>query len=187
MAKKSKKLRGKKWFRLKAPDMFDGKDLGEGAAQTEEDMIGRTVEVGATDLVKSSRKYYFKVKFKVDKVSGDKARCRFIGHECSRDFITRMIRKRSKRIDDRTKVKTKDDVKVIVKTVCATIKSVGASTQTAIRKDISKNLKETASDTTLDKFIKSIFSGKIQKQLKESGDKIYPLRGIEIRKTEVID
>lgn len=186
MAQK-KGLKGKRWFKLEAPAMFDRKELGEVPAATAEALKGREVEVGASDLVPSSKKYYFKLNFKVDEVEDGKGRCRFVGHDCSRDFITRMVRKRSKRIDERKEVKTKDGVKIIVKMVCATIKSVGSSTQTGIRKGISEALEEMASNLSLEEFVNSMLSDKLQKEIKGEADKVYPLRQIEFRKTEVVE
>lgn len=178
-------VKGKSWYRLEAPDMFNNKELGEVLGATEESIVGRKVEKGATDLVSGSNKYYFTVFLKVDRVENGVGKCKFIGHMCSRDFISRMIRRRSKRVDSRTKVTTSDGVDVVVKTVCATINSVGASKQTGIRKKIEKVLEEEASDMTLEEFVNSIFSGKVQSNLKENCDEVYPLRQIEIRKTEV--
>lgn len=186
MPQKSGQLKGKEWFTLEAPDMFDNKELGEAAAATPEALEGRKIEVGATDLDRSSNKYYFKVNFKVEEVENGKGKCKFAGHDCSRDFITRMVRKRSKRVDSRTKVETKDGGKIIVKTVCATIKSVGSSTQTGLRKKISEFLKERVSGMTLEKFVNSILSGRLQKEIKKESDTVYPLREIEFRKTEVV-
>lgn len=186
MAQKSK-LKGKKWFTLEAPTMFDNQEIGEAIATTPEALKGRKVEVGATDLIQSSNKYYFKINFKVDKVEDSTGKCKFVGHTCSRDFITRMVRKRSKRVDNRVKVETEDGAEIIVKTVCATIKSVGSSTQTGIRKEISNTLKERISEMSLGNFVNSLFSDKLQKELKRNVDKVYPLREIELRKTEVVE
>lgn len=187
MAKKSARLKGKEWYTLKAPDMFGNQEIGEAVAKNDEDLIGRKVEIGATDLVSGCNKYYFKVYMKVYEVEGSVGKCKFVGHDSSRDFITRMIRRRSKRIDDRTVVETKDGEDLVVKTVCATIKSVGASTQTGIRKKISETLEEEASKMSLPDFVDSLFSGKTQSHLKEESDKIYPIRSIEVRKTELIE
>ncbi|MFP4045931.1 MAG: hypothetical protein ACLFS3_02640 [Candidatus Aenigmatarchaeota archaeon] len=187
MAKKSARLKGKQWYTLKAPDMFNNQKVGEAVARNDEELMGRTVEAGATDLVSGCNKYYFKVYMKVDEVEGETGKCKFAGHDSSRDFITRMIRRRSKRIDDRTVVETKDGKELVAKIVCATIKSVGASTQTGVRRKISETLKEKASEMTLAEFVDSLFSGKIQGQLKREADKVYPIRAIEIRKTELVE
>ncbi|MFP4116037.1 MAG: hypothetical protein ACLFTQ_02430 [Candidatus Aenigmatarchaeota archaeon] len=184
---KSSQLKGKKWYTLKAPEMFGGKEIGEAPAQTDEELRGKTVSLGATELHGSSNKYYFKINLRVDKVEGDTARCKFIGHDCSRDFITRIVRKGSKRVDEITEVETSDGVEMRVKTICATIKSVGASTQTAIRKKIDEILEEQASQMSCEDFFKDILMDRLQKKVKKKVDKIYPLREIEFRKTEVVE
>lgn len=180
-------LKGKEWYTLKAPEMFGGKEIGEIPASTEEAVKGRTIESGATDLHGSSKKYYFKIRMKVDEVDNGEAKLKFIGHDCSRDYITRIVRKRSKRVDEITNVETEDGVEMRVKTICATIKPVGASTQTSIRKKIDEVLKEEASEMDSEKFVKDMLMNKLQDKVKKELDKIYPLREIEFRKTEVVE
>ncbi len=184
---KDGQLKGKEWYTVEAPEMFGGKEVGEIPASTKDAVRGRTIELGATDLHSSSRKYYFKVKMKVDEVDGKTCKLKFVGHDCSRDYITRIVRKRSKRVDEITRVKTKDGAVVRVKTICATIKPVGASTQTSIRKKIDEVMKKEASEKDLGKFVKDMFMNKVQSRVKKEVDKIYPLREIEIRKTEVVE
>ncbi len=184
---KDGQLRGKEWYTLKAPEMFGGGTMGEIPASTEEAVKDRTVEAGATDLHSSSKKYYFKVKMRVDEVDGKTCKTKFIGHDSSRDYLTRIVRKRSKRVDEITRVETKDGVEMRVKTVCATIKPVGASTQTSIRKKVSEVLKKEASEKDIEDFVKDIFMDRLQKKVKTEADRIYPLREIEFRKTEVVE
>ncbi len=186
MAQKGR-LKGKEWYTVKSPEMFGGKKIGEMPAATEETVKGRTIETGVTDIHGSSRKYYFKVKMKVTDVDGKTCSTKFVGHDCSRDYITRIVRKRSKRIDEITRVETKDGTVMRVKTICATIKSVGASTQTSIRKKLSEVIKEEASKKNCEDFIKDIFMNRLQGKVKRHIDKIYPLREIEFRKTEVVE
>ncbi len=185
MASKGK-LKGKEWYTVKSPEIFGSKKVGEIPAATEEALKGRTVESGATDLYGSSNKYYFKIKMKVEDVDGKTCRTRFAGHDCSRDYITRVVRKGSTRVDEITEVETKDGVNMRVKTVCATIKTVGASTQTSIRKKIDEVLEKKALEKENEEFVKDILADKLQKDVKKELDKIYPLRVIEFRKTEVI-
>ncbi len=184
---KDNKLKGKQWYTLRAPKMFGGDEIGEIPASTEEAVKGRVVESGATDLHRGSKKYYFKIKMRVNEVDGKTCKSKFIGHDCSRDYLTRIVRKRSKRVDEVTRVKTKDDVVIRVKTICATIKPIGASTQTSIRKKIDEVLKEEASKKNIDAFVKDMLMNKLQGRIKKEVDKIYPLREIEIRKTEVVE
>ncbi len=186
MAKDSQ-LKGKEWYTLKAPEMFGGGNIGEIPASTEEAVVGRTVESGATDLHGSSKKYYFKIRMKVDEVDGNTCSLKFMGHDCSRDYITRIVRKNSKRVDEVTRVETEDGVKMRVKTICATIKPVGASKQTSLRKKIDEVLKEEASGMNTEKFVKDMLMNKLQNKLKKELDKIYPLREVEFRKTEVVE
>lgn len=186
-SKKSKKMKGKQWFKLEAPEMFDKQDLGETVAKNADEIIGRRVEVGANAMTQGSSKYYYTLFLKVNDVQDGVGKCEYVGHKCSRDFITRMIRRRSKRVDDRTVVETKDGKKLVIKSVCATIKSVGHSKQTGIREKISSILKEDVSEMTLEEFLESILSSELQKKLKQECDKIYPLKEVEFKKTELVE
>lgn len=178
--------KGKEWYELVAPKLFGEHVLAETPSSDVAQLKGRTVVVNAAALTGNPAKYYFKLRFRVASVSGRRALCEYAGHECSRDFISRMVRRRSKRIDTRDVVNTKDGRRLTVKVVAATAHSTKTSIQSEVKKKISAAVSSLASQTTLDDWIREMLSGDLQKALRSEASKVYPLRELEINKTEVM-
>ncbi|MFB6076496.1 MAG: hypothetical protein ABEK17_05185, partial [Candidatus Aenigmatarchaeota archaeon] len=108
MAKVEGVWKGKTWFDLRGPDIFKKRNLGETASSNPDELLGRTLSIRLTDLVNNTNKYFYKINLKIDNVEDGKAQTKFIGHDCSKDAIYRMVRRGIRRIDSRDVVKTKD-------------------------------------------------------------------------------
>src|SRR3989344_5115258 len=93
-----KSLKGKVWIKILAPKFFEEKFLGETLANEPEQVLNRTVEAGAFEFG-NPEKFYFKIFFKVDGIDGSIARTKFFGHDCSRDFLARVVHYNATRID----------------------------------------------------------------------------------------
>lgn len=178
--------KGKEWYELVAPKLFGEKVITETPASDVEQLVGRIVTVNAATLTGNPVKYYFKLRFRVTEVSGRRALCVFDGHECSRDFISRMVRRRSKRIDTRNVVDLKDGKKVVVKLIATTIRSTKTSIQSEVSKKLSEIVSSAVSKMDIDTLVKDMLSGNLQAAIRREASKVYPLREVEINKTEVV-
>ena len=178
-----KSLKGKVWIKILAPKFFEEKFLGETLANEPEQVLNRTVEAGAFEFG-NPEKFYFKIFFKVDGIDGSIARTKFFGHDCSRDFLARVVHYNATRIDTNQIVQLKDS-KLRIKTVSMTARQVSKKTEMEIRKKISE-LVSTLSSLTTEEFVKKIISDEIQQNFRAEFNKIYPLRAFEFRKSEVI-
>lgn len=177
----------KNWYDIQAPDIFDKDEVGETPAEKDSQVIGRTVKQDLTELLNGSDKYYVDVSLKVVEVEGNKAFTEIDGMECSKEFVSRMIRKRSDRMDLVFKTDTKDDRKVRVKVVGATVKSTSTNTLKDARKKIREMIDEKASEQAYNEFMENIFMDEIQREVRDEVGKIYPFRELEIRKTELLE
>jgi small subunit ribosomal protein S3Ae len=187
MVKQKTSWKGKTWYTLIAPKMFGEFVIGETPVSDPKNLTGRAVEVSAMDLIKNTPKYYFTIFLKYDKVSDQKIQTKYVGQECARDFITRMVRRGARRIDNREILTTKDGRKIIVKTVSITLKRTTTSIKESVRCQISQTLKKLVEKKNLEEFIKDTFSGAAQKIIQKEATKQYPVRQVEIRKIEVLD
>lgn len=188
MAKKVEGVwKGKTWYQLKAPELFRNKDLGKSPSSNPESLLGRVISVRLTNLIPNTPKYFFKINLKVDEIDGKVAKTKYVGHDCSKDVIYRMVRRGIRRVDSRDIVKTKDGKKIVVKTIAITLKRVGSSIKSSVRKAISKSVKKRIGKMTLEKFVNEMIRGNIQKEIRKDISQTYPLRNLEIRKTEVLE
>lgn len=180
----AKKLKGKEWYTLIAPRMFDGKNLGETPVGDPATLIGRKVEVPLINLINDPRKYYMKFQFRIKELDGKIARTEFAGLECLRDYISRMVRHGVTRIDMIQDLTTKDGVKLRVKTITLTNRRVKKSIESGIRRFVEEMVKKEVESSGLDGFLEKIINDTIKNQILDEGSRIYPLRVFEFRKVE---
>lgn len=179
-----RKLKGKKWYALVAPNMFEEKIIGGTPVGDPKSLKGRTVDVNLVKLIDDLSKYYIKFYFKVKGVEGDKAFTEFEGMECLKDYLSRMIRYGIKKIDTVQDLKTKDGKKIRVKTMIVTSKKMKKNVKIALKKFVQKRIKEEVESKPLDEFLEGVIYDEIKKSLINEGSKIYPIRSFEIKKIE---
>lgn len=181
-----KKGRGKNWFTIIAPKIFNNMELGKTVGDNPENFIGRKISVSLMDLTNDFSKYYMKFDFRIKKIQEDKAIAEFDGSECLNDYISRMILRRIRRIDTVQDLTTKDNVKIRVKGLAIIRGRIKTSIESAVRNKIRELVKSEVENSTLDEFIEKIISDKIKNKILKEAGKIYPVRNFEIRKTEVM-
>ena len=175
----------KKEFNIKLPKLFDEKIIGKTLADHQRKIIGRKFTIYAKDIWENTPKYYYKLSFRIDSVENSNAIASFIGHEISRAFISKNVKKNSTRIDSYIKGITKDNATIVLKPIVITAKRVKTSVASAIRKEMNKFLELYIKENSVDKIIKDIVSDDLQKDLRKTLNVIYPLSVVEIRKSEL--
>src|SRR3989338_5995097 len=124
----------KSWYVIMAPEMFGGGAIGETLAADSRQLVGRMMEVSLIDIYRNYNKFFVKVRLQIDKIDGNRAHTKMVGHDVMRERIYRMVQRYGRRVDTIQDVTTKDGVKGRIKTVFMIIKRVGASAKSAARK-----------------------------------------------------
>ena len=187
MARKLKdKWRSKVWYTLVAPEFFDKKEIGETPAASSDIVIGRIAESTLYDFSGNVRKMHVKLYFRVKSVEGTKASTQFIGHDMSTDYIKRLVRRRRSRIDAILDVTTIDGYKLRVKVMGITEKRIGSSKKKLLHKAMNDFVSEKLEQMTFAEAVKYIISDNAQKELYTALKKIYPMRNVELRKSELL-
>lgn len=180
----AKKLKGKEWYVLKAPKLFNNKEIGETPVGDPKTLIGRKIDVHLINLIDDLSKYYIKLYFKVKEIKEDKAYTEFAGFECLRDYISRMIRYGIKRIDTIQDLTTSDKIKLRVKTIIITNKKMKKNVEIELKKFVEEKMKKNVETNKLDDFIEKTINDNFKHSIIGEGSKIYPIRNFEIRKVE---
>jgi len=182
----TKKAKAKDWYSIIAPKIFDNREIGRALVTEPEQLVGRKIAVGLLELMNNFNKFYVKFIFRIAKVEGTTAHTEFVGSEVLRDYISRMILKRIRRIDTVQNLETKDGRKVTVKGIAVVSKKVKSSIEKIIRSQIKEALQREVAEVTFDDFIMMLTTDEIKGKVLHESRKIYPVRNFEIRKTEVI-
>ncbi len=180
------KWRSKVWYTIVAPETFSSKELGMTPADEPEKVIGRVAESTLYDLTGNFKKMHVKLYFRINRVQGTNAHTRFIGHDMTTDYIRRMIRRRRSRIDAIFNVQTSDGYRMRVKVLTVPDRRIKSSIKSEIRKKIQEYLTEKANSMTFSEYVKYILGEDATRDLSKVLKPIYPVRRIEIRKSEVL-
>jgi len=187
MADRRKKKVTKEWYSLIAPPMFGKVKLAETPADDPAKVLGRTVEISLQELTNDIAKAHIKLKFKVIDVRGLEAHTAFIGHSTTSDYVKRMARKHKSKIDGVFDVQTKDGKRIRVKPSAYTAKRLQTSQKRAIRAIMKDVITTLASSNTFEDFVKYMLDGEIGKQTYKLAKPIYPVKRVEIHKSELLE
>jgi len=181
-----KKTKAKEWFTIIAPKLFGEKEIGKTHAIEASNIIGRRINVSVVELSDDFSKYYMKFSFKITRIEGNKAFTEFDGSECLRDYISRMVVRRVRRIDTVQDLKTKDGKHIMVKGIAILSRRVKSSIQKAIASKIKEMVKELVESMNLEDFIQKLLTDEMKNRILQQAKKIYPVRNFEFRKIEAI-
>lgn len=176
----------KKKYKILAPESFGSREIGITFANDESSLIGRTVVVSLSDLNGEYAKAYYRIKFRIVKATEGEAKTEFAGQYIIQEYIKSLVRKRSTRVDAVVDVVTKDNAKLRLKFIAIGLSRMQNSQRTAIRKKIAEIAKENAKNKELDELIKELIFGKLISAMHRDCNKIYPLKKLELRATELL-
>ena len=182
---KTEGWKAKSWYNLVAPEMFGKANIGETVADVPEKLIGRVIEITLGELTNDLSKQNIKLILKVDSVGGDSAYTKFTGHQLTQDYLRSLIKRSTSNIETNVSVKTKDGYTVRVKPSCYTIKRARANQVKAIRSIMNNVITSRAREMDMEQFVQEIVTGKLSASIYHDVKPIYPLRRVEVRKTQI--
>lgn len=186
-AKKVKdKWKAKVWYTVRAPPMYNAAVIAETLADEQDKLMGRVADATLQDLTGDFSKMHVKMRFKVAAVRGNECATKFKGHELTSDYIRRLTRRKHSKIDGVFDVVTKDGFKIRVKPMAITERRAQSSQEMAIRQHMAAMIQGSATEKDHAGFIKEVVNGDLAQAIYQDCRKVYPLKRVEIRKSEVL-
>ncbi|MCW3128636.1 MAG: 30S ribosomal protein S3ae [Methanophagales archaeon] len=177
--------KAKQWYTVLAPKMFGDVKAGETVADEPSKLIGRKIEMTLGELTdKLIKNSNLKLLLEIDEVNHNMAYTKFIGHKMDNGYLRSLARKGISKIDSRIDVVTKDGEELCVKSACFTLKRASGLQVKLIRKVMEEIILSRARNLELNKYIQEIILGKLSSDIYKAAKKVYPLRRVEITKTE---
>lgn len=175
------KKKKKSWYTVLAPEFMGNAPLGESTVYEKEELIGKTLELNLATITNDMKKQNINVTFKVIGVHEGKGQTQLVNYILVSSYIKRLIRRKREKIEDSFLARTKDGKVVRVKPIAITNSDTYNSIITKIRLGMKAMIKNSLKEKTYEEFVNDLMSMKIQKEMKEKLNKIYPLKYVDVR------
>jgi small subunit ribosomal protein S3Ae len=179
-----KKIKGKIWFSIHAPKVFNEAVIGETVGKEEESVNGRNIKIPLSEVNGDITKRHVQLKLKIAKVTGEHAYTEIVGYELSRPYLQRMIRRRSTKIEIVKDLKLKDGKLYRIKLVAITLHKANSSQRAAVTHALAEEIEKIIPNYDIDSLVVTLSTNKLQREIQKKVNKIYPIRYVDIRKIE---
>jgi small subunit ribosomal protein S3Ae len=180
------KWRQKKWYVVVAPAAFGNVELGKTLSDDPQKLVGRILESTLYNITEDFSQLHVKLYFRITKVEGDKAYAIFKGHDLARDYLRSLVRRGSSRIDGIFPMVTKDGYRLRVGVIALSTVRTKSSQKHNIRHIMEDVISKKNDQLLCDELVQQLVLGKIASEIYNAAKSVYPLRKIEVRKSEVV-
>ena len=181
MAEQVVKLKKKQWYQITAPKQFDNIVIGETLVSDPKLMLGKTLSHSLMNLTNDVKRQNVSIHFKVVEIEGDRGKTSIIGYQIVPSSVKRFVRRNSEKMDLSFSCDTADNVFLRVKPLIITKADVKGSIAAKMRNSIVQFLIKAIKKMTYDEFLNELISHKLQSQIRENFNRVYPLKVCEIR------
>ncbi len=178
--------KAKRWYKVKAPKGFEGKEIGEALSSDPALLIGRIVKTTLREITGNIPHQNIQLKFKITNVKGETAETAPVGFELSRGYVGRQTRRMRTLITAIADATTKDGYKVRLKATSFGHGKTRLMQQKEIRKIMGEMAMSLASKKPFEKLLQDIIYGKVGPEIFKPVKKIYPVSKTEIVKCTVL-
>ena len=175
------KKKRKKWFSIPASKEFRELEIGEVPANSVEDLLNKHLSVPLSMITNDFKKQGILITFRVTEIKDNKPVTEIKKIEMQPTAVKKAARRDKNKIDDSFESKTKDNISVKVKPLLLTRNKTKSSILSVVRKEARKFLIERINSLTYSDLVQQILNARIQKELRDKLNKIYPLSFCQIR------
>jgi small subunit ribosomal protein S3Ae len=186
-AKLKDKWRQKKWYTVLAPSAFGNVEIGKTLSDDPQKLVGRVLESTLYNITEDFSQLHVKLFFRIVKVEGDKAYTSFKGHDLARDYLRSLVRRGSSRIDGIFSISTKDGYRMRVGVIALSTVRTKSSQKHSIRHIMEDTISKKNGQLLYDELAQQLVLGKIASEIYNAAKSVYPLRKIEVRKSELAE
>jgi small subunit ribosomal protein S3Ae len=175
------KIKAKNWFKIFAPKSFGNDVIGESLVSSAENLIGKHLSISLSVLTGDMKKQGTILKFKVINTRPEGGNTEITGYEILSASLRRFMRRGMTDIANSFECMTADNIKVRIKPVAYVSNRAKSGISTLISKTIKFTLIKTVKSLKYNDLFGDVIAGKLQREMKEKLNKIYPVRFFEIK------
>jgi len=183
--KSATRVRRKTWYTIIAPKLFNNQVLGESCVFDQRQLLGRKLRVNLMSLSGDPKKQNINIDFKITDLQGNKVKAEIVGYSMIASSIKRYVRRGATRIDETLICETSDNKKLKIKLFLLTRVHVKSSREKQLRKLLIESIVASVKKYTYEKFFDAIITYKLQRSVRQTLNKISPLRVCEVRSVTI--
>lgn len=180
------KKRKKVWYQIVAPSIMNNEFLGETNVYDKDQIPGKSLKLNLSTVTNNMKKQNMDVSFKITTVVDNKAITTITGTALTNSFLKRLVRRGRDKIDDSFTVRTKDQKVLRIKPFITTMNRTSKSVNSKIRMEARKLIAAQVKNKGYEEFFNDIINLRIQKEIKDTLGKIYPLKSFDIRSSQLL-
>jgi len=181
------KWKEKKWITVSAPDSFNNIPVAYIPITDDKNAVGRVIEVTLFDILKGDpSQHQYKLFFKINKVTDEKATTIFKRYAYSKEFLRSLNRRGSSRINFIIDTKTKDGQIFRIKILILSHRELNTSRKHALRLEAKKQIEKIVPQMIIDEFVQAACYGKINSDIMAATKKIIRVRHVGLEKVKLL-
>lgn len=181
------KWKAKKWYSVKAPQIFENKELCEIVAADDRKLLNRVVRTSLMEIGMggaSQMAMFTSLRFRIRDVNGNDASTILLGHEIAPSFIRTFARRGKSLIHQVVDERTKDNENLRLKVIAVTGARVSQNTKRNLRNILVEDTRKAISEKNFDEVIQDVIYGRLSSKLFSRLKTITRMRRVEVRKSE---
>ena len=175
------KKKKKKWYTILASSEFNKQVIAETISSDPKSLIGRTIKFSLMNLTREIKHQNIKIIFSINSVNENNALTEIVGYELVPSFIKRITRTGREKIDNVNTYETKNNIKLVLKLLIMTKSKTKRSILSNLRHKSKEFLTAKIQKQDYSELITSLITYTLQKELKSTLSKIYPVAVCDIR------
>ena len=175
------KIKAKNWFTIFAPKSFGNDAIGESLVGSVDELVGKFVSISLSVLTGDMKKQGTILKFKVISTRPEGGNTDIVGYEIVPASLRRFMRRGMTDITNSFECVTADNIRIRIKPVAYVNNKAKGSVSKLINKTIKSALIKGVKTMKYNDLFGDIIAGKLQREMKERINKIYPTRFFEIK------
>ncbi len=175
----------KKWYSVIAPNFLNNVEAAEVPALDDASLMNRIIQLPLKEITRDLGHVYTSIRLRVTEIQGRKAFAKFIGHSVAREYLRTLSRRRTTPIDYVVSLTSKDGVEFKVKVLIVALGDSSISQKKALRAATAKFFRAKAASQEFGEMIRNILFNKMAYELQDKLQPIFPIRKVEIWKTEL--
>ncbi|KAF8605157.1 S-phase-specific ribosomal protein cyc07 [Ceratobasidium sp. AG-I] len=192
----------KDWYDIKAPSMFDTRNVGktlanrsQGLKNANDSLKGRIIELSLGDLNKDEEQAFRKIKLRVDEIQGKDCLTNFHGMDFTSDKLRSLVRKWQSLIEAHVDVKTTDGYLLRLFAIGFTKRRQTQVRKTTyaqsaqireIRRKMFEIMTKEATSCDLKELVQKFVPEAIGREIEKACRGIYPLQNVYVRKAKIL-